>query len=181
MASTGSTCREANRPCLPYLTFPREKVGCPRGSYQGSVRLFPGRSCHHSVPYRPLHPFPSVVDLPSRILPPPFSLHFGWSYSSKCEAVPASFLSPFCSIPSSTSIVPMLLSPTSLVRRPVLPALFPTLGSRFEQLCPSPVLSPLYWIFHQGFYHPPSHCISDRLTPSAVLLSMSGPVVVRIY
>jgi hypothetical protein len=36
--------------CLPALTFPRQEVGCPRSSYRGSVRLFPHRSCHHSVP-----------------------------------------------------------------------------------------------------------------------------------
>jgi hypothetical protein len=46
--STGSACRQS--PSLPVLTFPCQEVVCPRSGYRGSVRMFPHRSCHHSVP-----------------------------------------------------------------------------------------------------------------------------------
>jgi hypothetical protein len=58
---------------------------------------------------------------------------------------------------------------------------FPKLESRFEQLCLSLVRSSLKSIFHQTLCPPPSHCISDRLTPSVFLPLMSGSVVVLIY
>jgi hypothetical protein len=44
--------------CLPALTFPCQEVGCSRSGCRGSVRLFPHRSCHHSVPCCLLHPLP---------------------------------------------------------------------------------------------------------------------------
>jgi hypothetical protein len=50
--------------CLLALPFPCQEVGCPRGGYRGSVRLFPHRSCHHSVPFYLLHPLPRCYCLP---------------------------------------------------------------------------------------------------------------------
>ena len=54
--------------CLPALTFPREKVRSAVHAVvtgvTSSVRLFPHRSCHHSVPRRPLHPLSRCYCLP---------------------------------------------------------------------------------------------------------------------
>ncbi len=56
VASTGSTCREANRPLPsgPHLPVSRSRMST--WWLPGSVRLFPHRSCHHSVPFRLLNP-----------------------------------------------------------------------------------------------------------------------------
>jgi hypothetical protein len=107
---------------LPALTFPCQVVGCPRCGYGGSVRLYPHRSCHHSVPQPLLNPM------------------------TRCYCLP-------------------LLCRTD---RFYLSS-FPKFEVRFEQLCTSLVRSSLHSLLHQGLCHPPSQCISNRLTPSVIV------------
>ena len=82
--------------CLPPLTFSCQEVGCPRSGYRGGVRLFPHRSCHHSVPYRLLNPLPRCYCLPLLCRANQFYLlsfpKLGSRFEQLCPSLVRSFL-----------------------------------------------------------------------------------------